>query len=66
MQGWSISFLQEAVAPNAPCAIGDVGLAVAPSAAAVRVKHREGVEEGVVGALKVADGQRDLDVGRAF
>ena len=54
--------LEEGLARRAPCAVGDVGLAVAPGAAPVRIEHRKGVEEGVVGALKVADGQRNLKV----
>ena len=40
-----------------PCAIRDVRLPVAASAGAISIEDRQGVEEAVVGALKVADGQ---------
>ena len=38
-----------------PCAIRDVRLSVAAGAGAISIEDRQGVEEAVVGALKVAD-----------
>ncbi len=41
---------------SSPCA-RDMGLPVAASAGAVSIKDCQGVEEAVVGALEIADGQ---------
>jgi hypothetical protein len=40
-----------------PCAIRDVRLPVAAGAGAISIEYRQGVEEAVVGVLKIADGQ---------